>query len=200
MEGEEGRWRETRGDLLPQYPVRREIARRIDLRDVLDRRLLLDARRHEGRVRRDDHALLVGEPEGVGQLAAHAAVERGRELLGRRDRGQLADAVADVAHRARVREAHVAGEARAVLAAQVGDLAQEAVDDVVRRPRVEAHGEDLVEGEERLGGDPGPGVDFPGLCRKVGEGLLLAEMRALLRGEVNAVALELAPPRALSTN
>ena len=34
--------------------------------------------------------------------------------------------------------------------------------------------------EERPGGDPGPGVDFPGLCRKVGEGLLLAEMRALL--------------------
>ena len=62
--------------------------------------------------------------------------------------------------------------------------------------RNEAGGGGLTQGppqsnlgaEERPGGDPSPGADFPGLCRKVGEGLLLAEMRALLAHQRRSAA------------
>ena len=75
-----------------------------------------------------DRAELVDDPEAFGQLAADAAVERRRRLLGRGRGGELADGRAQVGHCRREGELRVARDRGAVRAGEVGDLAEEGVD------------------------------------------------------------------------
>ena len=96
---------------------------------------------------RADHPLLIRRPEGVRELAAHAAVERRARLLWRRDRRELADGAAQVPRRRGECEPRVLRERAAVLARELRDLSHELVDGLVGRARVEADRKHLVEGE-----------------------------------------------------
>mmetsp|Transcript_3387 Transcript_3387/g.11369 ORF Transcript_3387/g.11369 Transcript_3387/m.11369 type:complete len:202 (-) Transcript_3387:1518-2123(-) len=115
---------------------------------------------HEGGVGRYHHALLIRHPEVLAQLSPHSSVQRHCQLVIRRHRRQLAHCRRQVPAGCGKAEPRVSCQGGPVLAGEGGQLAEEGVDRLEGRARVEADGQDFVQAEK--GGVGAPARDVVG--------------------------------------
>ena len=94
------------------------------------------------------HALCVRNPKCFLQVTAHAAEEFGWSLFRCGDRSELANCTTDVANGRREREVRVLSDFATEIVREGCNLAEEGVEWLICRSRVQAHGEDLIRTEQ----------------------------------------------------